>query len=175
MYQLDHPLFEGDPVDLYTVPHRLPEFSAEHQAIKCLSPVLRGLFPEDGGEVLGTGPQCVLHEHCVMLRLPRVQALFYPSPYVPGCCDMAGPLEGRHLKDIETLQVPPPVKHPPQIPHQDDDITPPHLPARRFVASRCHDREVTPPPLPRPVFCNPAVQMCARVPVYPFSVDLPET
>ena len=156
-------------------PHRRPEFSAEHQAMKCLSPVLRRFFLADGGEVLGTGPQCVLHEHRVMLRLPRIQALFYPSLYIPGCCDMAGPLERHCLKDNEMLRAPTPVKHPPQLPRQDVDIPPPYLPARRFVALLWHDREVTLPPLPRPVFCNPSVQICARVPVDPVSVDLPET
>ena len=64
---------------LRDTPQHRQEFSTEHQAMKCLSPVLRGFFPEDGGELLGTGPQFVLHEHHIMLRLPRVQALFYPS------------------------------------------------------------------------------------------------
>ena len=88
---------------------------------------------------------------------------------------MAGSLERHRLKDDEALQVPPPVKHPPQIPYQDVEKTSPHLPAWRLVATRWRDREVTSPSMPRLIFCDPAVQMCARVPVNPVPVDLPET
>ena len=70
---------------------------------------------------------------------------------------MAGPLERHRLKDDETLRVPPPVKQSPQLPHQDAEITPPHLPVQRFVALRWHYCEVTPPPLPLPIFRYPAV------------------
>ena len=141
----------------------------------CLSPVILGFFLADGGEVLCKEPQYVLHYHFVVLRLPHVQALLYPSKDVPLCCDMTGPLERHRLKDDETLRVPPPVAHTPQLPHQGVDVEPPHLPVRRFVASLWHDCEVTPPPLPRPVFRDPAGQVCARVPVDPVSVYLPET
>ena len=170
-------LWQQDPplLPLCDPPHRRPEFPAEHQAMVCLSPMLRGFFPADGGEVLCAGPQRVLHEHCVLPRLPSAQALLDPSMDVPVCRDMAGPLERHHLKDDKTTRVPPSVAHPLQLPHQGVDVPPPHLPARRFVASRWHDRKVMPPPLPRPVIRDPAVQMCDRVSVDPVSVDLPET
>ena len=131
---LQHPslLALGDP------PHRRPEFTADHQAMKGLGPVLRGFFPVDGSEVLSGGPQRVLHQHRELARLPRVEAFLNPSPNIPGCCDMAGPLECHRLKDDEALRVPPPVQHPPQLPHQDVDKTPPNLPTRRLVVIFIH-------------------------------------
>ena len=170
------PLETGTPLILLRYPtHRRPEFPAEHQAMVCLSPIIGGFIPADGGEVLRAGAQCVLHEHCVVSCLPSVQALLDPSAYVLGCRDMAGPLECHRMKGNETLRVPPPVAHPPQLLYQGVYVSPPHLPARRFVASRWHDREVKPPPLTLPVICDLAVQMGARVPVEPVSVELPET
>ena len=111
-----------------------------------LSPMLCGFILADGSEVLRARVQCVLHEHCVLSLLPSVQALFDPTAYVPGCRDMAGPMERPRLKDDETLVFPPPVAHPPQLLHQDVYVSPPHLPAQRFVAPQWHDRKVTPPP-----------------------------
>ena len=140
-----------------------------------LRPMLCGFIPADGGEVLRARAQCVLHEHCVLSLLLSVQALLDPTAYVPVFCDVAGPLERHRLKDDETLRVPPPVVHPPQLLHQGVYVSLPHLPARRFIAPQWHDREVTPPPLPLPVIRYPTVQMSARVPVDPVSADLPET
>ena len=140
-----------------------------------LSSMLSGFITADVGNVLRARAQCVIHEHCVLSRLPSVQALLDPLAYVLRCRDMAGPLERHRLKDYETLRVTPPVAHPPQILHQGVYVSPPHLPARRFVASQWNDREVTPPPLALPFIRYPAVQMGARVPMDPVSVDLPET
>ena len=71
--------------------------------MKGLGPVLRSFFLENGSEVLSGGPQCVLHQHRELARLPRVEAFLDPSPDIPGCCDMAGPLERHRLKDDEAL------------------------------------------------------------------------
>ena len=79
-----------------------------------LSPMLCGFIPSDGGEVLRTRAQCVLHYHGVLSILPSVQALLGPTPYVQGCRDMVGPLKRHRLKDDETLGVPPPATHPPR-------------------------------------------------------------
>ena len=50
----------------------------------CLSLMLCGFIPADGGEVLHAGEQFVLHELCVLSRLPSVQALLNMSTDVPG-------------------------------------------------------------------------------------------
>ena len=71
--------------------------------MECLGSMLRGFFPSDGSEVMISGPQRVLHHHRVAACLPRNQAFFYPPSDVPGCRDMAGPLDRHRLKDDETL------------------------------------------------------------------------
>ena len=119
--------------------------------MKGLGPVLPSFFPADRSEVLSGGPQRVLHQHRELACLPRVEAFLNPSLNIPGCCDMAGPLERHRLKDDEALRVSSPVQHPPQLPHQDVDRAPPHLPNQRLVASRWRDREVTPLSLPFPI------------------------
>ena len=117
-------------------PHCRLEFPAENQAKVGLSTVLCGFIPVAGVEVLRARAQCVLHYHGVIPLLPSVQSLLNPTPYVLGCRDMVGPLERHRLKDNETLGVPSPVTHSPQLLHQGVHVSPPHLPARRFVALR---------------------------------------
>ena len=108
------PLQQDPPLlPLRYPPHRRPEFPAEHQAMVCLIPMLRGFLPLDGGEVLHVGAKCVLHDHCVLPRLPIVQSLLDPSVDVLGCGEMAGSPERHRLKDDETLRVPPPAAHTP--------------------------------------------------------------
>ena len=98
-------LREQDPplVMLHDPPHRHPKFSAEQQAMECFDPVLRGFLPTDSVELLSGGPQRVLHQHLVASCLPRIKAFLNPPSDVPGCRDIAGPLERHRLKDNEAL------------------------------------------------------------------------
>ena len=143
--------------------------------MECFGSMLCGFLSTDSGEVLSGGPQRVLHQHLVSSCLPRIQTFLDPPSYVPGCHDMAGPLERQRLKDDETLRVPPPVTDPPQFSHQCVYEAPPNLPDRFFVSALWHDREVTPPSLPQLVLPDAAIQVCAWVPVNPVPVDFPET
>ena len=94
----DPPLFA-----LRDSPPFRPEFTAEHQAMECFGLMLRGFLSTDSGEVLSGGPQRVLHQNPLASRLPRIKTFLNPSSDVPGCRDMAGPLERHRLKDDEAL------------------------------------------------------------------------
>ena len=83
--------------------------------MKGLGAVLRGFLATDRGEILSGGPQCVLHQHFELTRLPRIETFLNALSDVPGCRDMAGFLERHRLKDDESFVVPPPVKDPPKL------------------------------------------------------------
>ena len=117
--------------------------------MKGLGAMIRGFLATDRGEILSGGPQCVLHQHGIPPRLPRIKTFLNAPSDVPGCRDMAGSLERHRLKDDELLRVPAPVTDPPKFEGQCIDIPPPHLPTGSIVLAWWHDRKVTPPPLPQ--------------------------
>ena len=79
------------------------------------------------------------------------------------------------MEDNETLRVPLYVPYPAQLSPQCLHEESPNLPAWGAIAPQWHEPEVTPPHLPRRIFDNAAVEVCARVGVDPVSVDLPYT
>ena len=48
--------------------------------MKGLGAVLRGFLATNRGEILSGGPQCVLHQHFVLARLPRIETFLDAHP-----------------------------------------------------------------------------------------------
>ena len=79
------------------------------------------------------------------------------------------------MEDDEPLQVPLSVPHPLHLLPQRPDKPSADLPTRSIIAPQWHNRKVTPPRLPRRVVFDAAVQVRAKICMYPVSVDLLET
>ena len=140
-----------------------------------LGVVLRRLLPPGDGMVLIACLQCVFNQHHVFVLPPGVQTLFDAPTDCLGCGDMMGSLQDHCMKDNEPLQVLLSVPYPLQLPPQRLDKPTPDFTTRGVIATQWHDREVTPPCLPRRVVADASVQMRARIGMNPVSVDLLET
>ena len=126
-----------------------------------LGPVLRRLLPPGDSEVLLAGPHGIFNQHRMLAFPPGVQPFFYATSGCLGCGDMTGSLQDHLLEDDEPIRAPPSVRHPVHLLPQRHDKPSTDFPTRRIIAPRWHDREVTPPCLPRRVVADISVEMRA--------------
>ena len=96
---------------LAVLPIRYPEtrqsqFSLEHQDVVYLRPVIRGILPPSGVEILHASARCILHQHLVLPRFTGVRSPINMSPDLTGLGDVSGALEGRRLEYDKPIRVP---------------------------------------------------------------------
>ena len=66
------------------------QFYPEHQAVVYLCPVIQGILPPAGGEILRASARCILHQHLVLPCFLGVQSTINPLPYLTGLGDVSG-------------------------------------------------------------------------------------
>ena len=140
-----------------------------------LGPVLRRLLPLGNGKVLLAGPHGIFGQHRMLAFPPGIQPFFYSMSDRLGFGNMTGSLQDHCLEDDEPLRVPPSIPHPLHLLPQRPEKPSPDFLTWHVIAPRWHDREVTPPRLPRRVVADASVQVRAGICVNPVSVDLLET
>ena len=137
-----------------------------------LSPVIRGIPPPAGGEILIASARCILHQHCVLPRFPGVYYLADPSSDLTGIGDVSGTLEGHCLEDDEPLRFPAVLKDSPEFYGQRLDEAAPDSLARCVIPQCGHHCQVSPSGLPHLVSLEPPTEVCYIVGLHPVPIYL---
>ena len=149
---------------LAVLPIRYPEtrqsqFSLEHQDVVYLRPVIRGILPPSGVEILLASARCILHQHLVLPRFKGVRSPINMSPDLTGLGDVSGALEGRRLEYDKPIRVPAALPDSCEFRGQRIDKAAPNSPSWRVIPHRGHDRQGSPEGLPRLVIFDPPTEV----------------
>ena len=107
-------------------------------------------------------------------RLPCIQSLVDPRPYLVGFGHVPSALEYHYLKENEFIRVPTTLPDSCEFCGQRVNEAAPNSPAQRVVSPRWHDRQAFPSCLPLPVVYNSPTEVCSIVGFHPVYADLLE-
>ena len=135
-------------------------------------PVIRGILPPAGGEILHAFTLRIFHQHIVLPRFPCIQPPVYPLPDIIRFGDVPGALECHRLEDDESLPVLAVLPDSCEVCSQRVDKVTPNSPAQRVRPPRGHDCQGFPAGLTHLVVLDPPTEVRSIVGLHPVSIKL---